>query len=166
MKNNEEEIKAIFYKYYDYLLRFAISILKNKEDAEDIVLKVFSRFISKCENFESEEKIKSYLFICTKNDCLNLLKSNLIHDKIKNKIASNLKDYEEIEFHESMSEITMRIFMEAEKLPKQCKDVFLLWFRSGFNGREISKILNITQSTVFTQKARAIAFLKKKLNPY
>jgi RNA polymerase sigma factor (sigma-70 family) len=56
--------------------------------------------------------------------------------------------------------------MEAEKLPKQCKDVFFLSFKSGFTGKEISKLLNITASTVFNQRARAIAFLKKKLNPY
>jgi RNA polymerase sigma-19 factor, ECF subfamily len=166
MKNHEEEIKTIFYKYYDYLLRFAISILKNKEDSEDVVLKVFFIFIQQYGNFENEEKIKAYLFICTKNDCLNLLKLNNIHDRIKNKITNTLTDREEFEFHESMSEITMKIFMEAEKLPKQCKDVFFLSFKSGFTGKEISKLLNITASTVFNQRARAIAFLKKKLNPY
>ena len=76
-----------------------------------------------------------------------------------------MSEEEEFEFQESMSEITMQIFMEAQRLPKQCKDVFFLWFRNGFNGKGIGRLLKITQSTVFTQKARAIAFLKKKLNP-
>jgi RNA polymerase sigma-70 factor (ECF subfamily) len=166
MKNQEEEIKTIFYKYYDYLLRFAISITKNKEDSEDIVVKTFYRFIQQYENFETHEKIKAYLFISVKNDCLNHIKQNKRHDRIKNKIANSMSEKEEFEFHESMSEITMKIFMEAEKLPKQCKDVFFLSFKSGFTGKEISKLLNITASTVFNQRARAIAFLKKKLNPY
>jgi RNA polymerase sigma-19 factor, ECF subfamily len=162
----EEEVKKIFCKYYTYLLKFAISITKNKEDSEDIVVKAFYRFIQQYENFETHEKIKAYLFISVKNDCLNHIKQNKRHDRIKNKIANSMIEEEEFEFHESMSEITMHIFMEAQNLPKQCKDVFFLWFRNGFNGKEIGKLLKITQSTVFTQKARAIAFLKKKLNPY
>lgn len=165
MKNHDPEIKTIFTKYYSYLVAFATTIVKCKEDAEDIVIQAFSRFIPKYKYFESDEKIKSYLFISVKNDCLNHLKLNSIHDRIKNNICNTLSESDEFNFHESMSEITMIIFMEAEKLPKQCKDVFYLSFKNGLTGKEIAKILNVTTSTVFNQRARAISFLKRKLNP-
>src|SRR5690242_10387563 len=110
MNYHEEEVKAIFYQYYAYLLKFAISILNNKEDAEDIVIKAFCRFIPQYENFKTADNIKAYLFISVKNDCLNHIKQNKRHDRIKDKVARSMNEEEGFEFHESMSEITMKIF--------------------------------------------------------
>lgn len=53
---------------------------------------------------------------------------------------------------------------EIEKLPKQCKEVFLLGKKEGLKYKEIADKLNISVKTVERHMSIALKKLRKKLN--
>ena len=50
-----------------------------------------------------------------------------------------------------------------EKLPKKCKEIFLLSKRDGFTNQEISEILSISIKTVESQITIAFKQLRKQI---
>nr|WP_121272638.1 sigma factor [Pedobacter schmidteae] len=56
----------LFEKYRTALIGFAISYLKDKDDAEDVVQDVFSKIWDRIGNIEENKDGKSLLFTATK----------------------------------------------------------------------------------------------------
>ena len=78
-KNDKELFKNIYYSYRKQMVSVAIPILKNDEDAEDVVEDVFLRIAQKyfdiIRNIENETDLRNYLLKATKNTAINELKS-------------------------------------------------------------------------------------------
>ena len=99
----------IFYSYRKQMVKLAMSILNNKDDAEDAVSNVFLRIAQKnwdiVKEIKSDIDLRNYLLKATKNTALNLKKSkyseNISLDDdfdIKIKSGKNLSDDAFFEF--------------------------------------------------------------------
>lgn len=162
MKRSEEDIEAIFKKYFPFLALFSIKIVGNKEDAEDIVLEVFSNSIPHFHKYEAECQIKSLLFKATKNASLNHISKTRVR-------ASNNRQYaqligEEYEEYDKLKQVLlMHIYAHASTLPDKCQEVFFLSCCKGLRGSKIAEILGISKHTVFTQRRIALLSIRKHL---
>jgi RNA polymerase sigma factor (sigma-70 family) len=58
------------------------------------------------------------------------------------------------------AELLRNIHAAIEKLPEKCKLVFVLTYFDGLRSDEIAKKLNITVSTVASQRQRAIKLVR------
>ena len=56
------------------------------------------------------------------------------------------------------------IYQKIEELPTKCKEIFKLTYFEGMKAGEIAKQLNISTSTVTTQRSIAIKYLKEVLS--
>ena len=65
---------CIFKLHRKALVYFAEKILGIREEAEDIVADSFMKLWAKHADFESLPQIKSFLYVVTRNSCLNFLK--------------------------------------------------------------------------------------------
>ena len=73
----QRDAKALAYIFKIHrkpLVYFAEKILGIREEAEDIVADSFMKLWSKHTDFESFSQIKSFLYVVTRNSCLNFLK--------------------------------------------------------------------------------------------
>jgi RNA polymerase sigma-70 factor (ECF subfamily) len=165
MIRSEKEIEVIFKKYYPYMVLFSKKMVGNKEDAEDIILHVFSNAIPKFHKYESEDKIKALLFISAKNASLN----HVIQRKVK---VSNERKYGQLspdiyeEYDGLESQLLMKIYEHASELPDQCQKIFYLSCCKGMRGKEIAAMLGISVHTVFSHRRLAIIFIKKHFQFY
>jgi RNA polymerase sigma-70 factor (ECF subfamily) len=62
------------------------------------------------------------------------------------------------------SEFSDEIYKAINTLPTECRKIFKLLYIQGKSIKEISSELEITASTIRTQKARGLAVLKQKVN--
>src|ERR1044071_324764 len=85
-KGSDVAFRRIFDTYYKALCYFAAKLLQEKEDAEDMVADAFNKLWQQHDSFESERHIKSFLYLTTRNACLNLLK----HKKSKSSSQQEL----------------------------------------------------------------------------
>lgn len=162
MKRSEEDIETIFKKYFPFLVLFSKKIVGNKEDAEDIVLEVFSNSIPHFHKYDAEAQIKSLLFKATKNNSLNHISKTRVRES-NNRQYSQLIG-EEYERHDKLRQVLlMHIYAHASTLPDKCQEVFFLSCCKGLRGSKIAEILGISKHTVFTQRRIALQSIRKHL---
>lgn len=160
MKRSEKEIEAIFKKYYPFLVLFSKKMVGSKEDAEDIILHVFSNAIPHFHKYESEEAVKSLLFTSAKNASINHITQRAVKESNERKYAQLTGDVHE-QYDDIRSKLLMKIYEHASELPDQCQKIFYLSCCKGLRGKEIAEILGISVHTVFTHRRLALKFIKK-----
>ena len=162
IKNNNNIAFEKFYSKYDKLvLKITYSILKNKNDAEDVMQLVFEKIYSMNKEKLPTKNEASWLYSVTRNETLNYLKSN------KNNI--NLDDLYEIE--DNNNELDKVIEREKynkliSKLNDDEKEIVSLKIISNCSFEEIGKVLNMPTGTVKWRYYKAVNTLKLLLSNF
>src|ERR1700729_824586 len=73
-KGDTRALHALHDLFYPALRNFAISLVDDTPAAEDIVTEVFVILWRKHEDFETVQNIKAFLYISTRNACINHIK--------------------------------------------------------------------------------------------
>lgn len=141
-------------RIFNYLLK----ILRNQEDAEDILQDVFIAFYHKMANVD-ENAYPSYLFKTARNKALNLIKSREKKKLLSREQIINRKTQENNSNQEDRKkEIIKRAF---GKLPPKYALLLELQYYQKMSYKEIAKTLSTTISAVDSSLVRAKKKLKK-----
>ena len=156
--NDKEAYEQLFYQFYDKLLRFAISFLKQEEIAEEIVSDVFVNIWRNRTNLPAILNLQPYLYVATRNLCLRYLarvrkNSALSIHVINSEFLSS--PYQTPEEKMLSSEMISKIENAIEKLPPQCRLIFVLIKENGLKYKEVAQVLNLSVKTVEAQMAIA-----------
>ena len=162
--NDPKTFKKIFLKYHLPLCLFAHSYLKDMQLSEDIVQETFSRFWNDKVNIRSEATLKSFLYLCVKNNCLNYLKMEARRNK-KLENYSYLESNSLYEYNVMEAELYSKMNQFINELPPKSKNIMLLALREHSNS-EIAEEMNISENTVKVHKNRAYKVLRKKLKHF
>ncbi|HVU58708.1 MAG TPA: RNA polymerase sigma-70 factor [Puia sp.] len=150
--------------YYPALCHFAISLLGDTPAAEDIVTEVFVVLWKKSQDFETLQNIKAFLYISTRNACLNHIK-RLQRDTAMKSGLSNYLSTERPEFALNQmirAEVLQQIYEAIEALPSQCGKVFKLCYVEGLSNSEVAERFSISVNTVKNHKVKALGLLRLK----
>jgi RNA polymerase sigma-70 factor (family 1) len=163
MAANLQEFEHIYRHFRSGLSSFARAIVRNENDADEIVNDVFLSVWEKRDSLELNLSLKNYLFTSVKNRCLNHIK------KAKLPFAE-MPD--EFEFHADINsnaqkqlenkELKSYIHNLIDQLPPKCKQVFLLSRYFDLSHKEISDVMDISPKTVENQIGIALKFLKEQ----
>jgi RNA polymerase sigma-70 factor (family 1) len=162
-EGDEKAFKQVFDRFYSPLVYYASKYVL-LEEAEEIVTMVMLKLwqSSGKRRFEALKALQQFLYVSTRNACLDLLKKEQRQKQHEIQLIqqseTSYNSNEDYALQEA--ELINRIFHEIESLPPKCKQVFSLSYLNGKSTEEIAQSLNITPSTVFNQKARAIKLLK------
>lgn len=142
------------------MFSIALRILKEREEAEDILQESFSAAFSNMENFREEATFGAWLKRIVINKSINQLKKRKIEfDEIKYDV--DIVDEEQLSYPTlSVSEIQKGV----EKLSDGYRIVLSLYLFEGYSHKDIANELNISESTSKTQYLRAKKRLKEVLN--
>ncbi|MFT3824398.1 MAG: RNA polymerase sigma-70 factor [Chitinophagaceae bacterium] len=166
------DLKAGSTKAFDYFFRlfygplclFAERILKERGAAQDIVEETFVKLWHKHTDFETALNIKAFLYITTRNACLNQLKLMQREKLTKKQLAYLSDDNQDFVLNEiTRAEVLREIYQEIEKLPTQCRKIFKMSYLDGLKNHEIAEQMHISINTVKNQKVRALQLLKLRL---
>lgn len=153
-----------FMNVHLYALTFhAYRICGNKEVAEEIVADTFEKLWQRKDNFRSEINIKSFLYITTRNACLDYIRS--AQQRTSNQSVELNEDLilQEIDplTHLIHAELIQSLVHEIDHLPQRQGDVFRMIYLEGFTTDEICTRLGITPNAVFLAKKKAMTTLRK-----
>jgi RNA polymerase sigma-70 factor (family 1) len=157
-QDDQQAYKELFTSLYAYLLRFAKTLVKSKESAEEIVSDVFIKIWEKRTELEKIGNLKVYLYVATRNLAYNYL------DKQKKNFTNPIEGFQaeltSIYFDPEQLLITADmlgfIHKAIDQLPPKCKMVFKLAKEDGLKYREVAEVLNISVKTVENQLAIAL----------
>lgn len=166
VNGNEQAFGQLYMVFMPKLLQFAMSIIKNKELAEEIVSDVFIKLWQNKERLAEIENFKLYLYVSVKNISINYLsrhfrKNVLPVDEMDVKISSVQYNPEQILLS---SEIVNKINVAINALPPKCKVIFKLAKEDGLKYKEIAHLLNISIKTIDNQMTIAVRKIGKAIN--
>jgi RNA polymerase sigma-70 factor (family 1) len=153
---------AFFNYYYAPLCYFAAQLVRDRPAAEDIVKDTFIKLWQKHGDFESPQNVKAFLYITVRNASLNFLRHMAVRENTQKELRYLGKDREEAVALNAMikTEVLKEVYGQIEKFPEKRKHIFKLAYLEGMKNEEIANLLDISVSTVKTQKARAILALR------
>jgi RNA polymerase sigma-70 factor (family 1) len=174
-KIKEGDLKAFEFLYHSYfppLCMYAFGFIPDEEFVKEIVNDVFLKIWNKRREIDIIYGIKSYLYRCVHNQCIDHLaikkefvqhKKVSISDKI---IELTGQDEEYILMQISMKNLEIDVMKSIDQLPPRCKEIFMLSRFELLSYTEISEKLNISVNTVKTQMSRALDSLRVKLQKH
>lgn len=138
---------------------FALSILKNSHDAEDVMHDVYLTVSASAASYEDRGKPLAWMLTITKNHCFMKLRNRA---KNADYCPENWEDT--IAKATGLSvEDTVVVRTCMEKLSDEELRIVTLHAVSGFKHREIADILSLPLPTVLSKYSRAIRKLKNIL---
>ena len=153
--NNELAFNELYEKYRKLVYAVSFSILKNKENSEDLVQKIFIKLWKIEKNKLPTSNETSWLYSITKNEALNFLrnrKEEINIDEIYY-IENEDKDLNEIIEKDAYNKI-------ISKLNKKEQEIVSLKILSNLSFKEISQMLNIPVGTVQWKYYKSLHTLK------
>ena len=161
---NSQAMISFFNLYYAPLCYFAERMIHDRQAAEDIVEDTFMKLWKKHTDFASIQNIKAFLYITTRNACLNLLKQYQRDALSKRELAYLHGDSDDFVLNSIIrTEVMAEIYRQIEKLPTQSRKVLKMSVFDNMRNHEIAAALDVSIHTVKNQKVRAMQLLRMNI---
>ncbi|MCT4509035.1 MAG: sigma-70 family RNA polymerase sigma factor [Tepidibacter sp.] len=171
-KQDEIELyKILFETYNKKVYRVAYYILKNEEDAKDIVQDTFIQAFNKIDTLKDKNKFESWICAIASNLSkaqYNKRKKELLVED-DSKIIPFLCDDKDLDLPENIlenKELNSYILEQINSLDSHYKQALILYYYLEQSYEEISKSLDISIGTVKSRLYRAKNLIKDNLKIY
>lgn len=188
MQINKETIEQLFRQHYLRMYQLARVLLKDDAASKDVVSEVFADVLdgktqlgldnetANDKTIASEPPLPStnagsYLLVCVRHKCLNLLSRQKMKDRVHHLLKADTSPsiapleatIAEIDRETEKYEAILA-YMDTELTP-QTRKVLDLRFRQKLKYREIATELGLSEVAVYKHLAQGIRKLKQKFNP-
>ncbi|WP_461205163.1 RNA polymerase sigma factor [Clostridium sp. DL1XJH146] len=148
LNGNIKSFEKIVEKYQTVIIRYVNNFVKDQSIAEDISQEVFITIYNKLKQYNNKYKFSNWMFQIAKNKTIDYIrKKKRLNETIIEgayDLSSNDNLEEIIEFNETKKYINEYI----NTLDKESKQILSIRYTSNKTFKDISKILNISESTV------------------
>ena len=163
-QGDKAEFESLFRSSYVSLVRYAKSIIKDHDSAEEIVQDLFFRLWQNRERINIESSLNGYLFRAVHNKCLHYIN----HLKIVGQHAQETAAGQTMKVEDPVDiikykELQEKINMILERLPDRCSLIFCLNRFDGLKYNEIAEKLSVSVKTVEANMGRALKEFRKEL---
>ncbi|MEM6631299.1 MAG: RNA polymerase sigma factor [Bacteroidota bacterium] len=163
-KTGDRQAQFRLYQLYSKaMFNICSRMLGNTSLAEDALQEAFISAFSKLHTYQGRASFGAWLKRIVINKCLSTIKKNRIQYESLEDHQYHIEDLvEELPKRESKID-PRKVHQAIKELPDGCRVIFTLYQMEGYDHKEISSILGITESTAKSQYHRAKKLLRKKL---
>ena len=149
-------IETLFRRHYERMFLTAQILLRNPEEARDVVGDVFAELMESRRTLDMT-RVESYLLVSVRNKCLNLVNRRMIAERAKQQLPKDTADeeYTELPIDDILSYID-------QHLTPQTRIVMMKRYGENRKYNEISEELGISRIAVYKHIAQALTKLKKQ----
>ncbi|MCR9253458.1 MAG: sigma-70 family RNA polymerase sigma factor [bacterium] len=152
--------KSLYEKYSPLMLGVCIRYLKDRDDADDVLVQGFMKVFSNISKFRNEGSFEGWIRRIMVNECLTFIRKNRsMYLETDIEKAENDPDYSVLDSQLEADDLIRMI----QELPVGYRTVFNLYAIEGYSHAEIAEQLGINVNTSKSQLSRARAFLQKQL---
>ncbi|MEQ8168168.1 MAG: RNA polymerase sigma factor [Candidatus Eremiobacterota bacterium] len=149
-RGEEFALEILFEHHYSSLWKYILVILKNPDDAKEVINETFFRAFRQIRHFRKEGTFSAWLFRIARNLSLDYLKKRNFNHELQT--CNYVTD----------DPLKERILEELEYIKQEYRDIIMLKDISGYTMQEISQIMCITVSAAKTLHHRAIKQLRER----
>jgi RNA polymerase sigma-70 factor (family 1) len=163
-RGNAHAFKAVYDMFFPTLCFFAKRLVDNDAEGEDIAADSFIKLLNRHQSFDTLPNIKAFLYITTRNACLNYLRYAQRQTASKKDLAILQDKTEDYVLSQMVhAEVLREVEYEIEQLPRRCREIFKLIYYERRPADEIAEMLGISINTVWVQRAKAIQLIRTNL---
>lgn len=157
-------------QHIDSLFSYALTLSRNRSDAEDLVQEVYVRAIPALERLRSGSNVKSWLFTILRNIWLNQLRQPRVAVQVPGSdLDQYVTDTPTVSFKDPHSLLQSKIDRELvrhaiQQLSLEAREIILLREFEDLSYQEIATILRCPIGTVMSRLGRARSKLRTLLS--
>ncbi|MBP1663805.1 MAG: polymerase sigma-70 factor, expansion family 1 [Bacteroidetes bacterium] len=159
MSYSKSYFSTQFNLYYRPLCLYALRLLDDTDEAEDVVQDTFAALWEKRETRIEIADMKSYLYTAVRNNCLMKLRTKKEFDDVNELqlVDENIQN-EDI----ARAELEAKLWKMIDELPERQREIFLMAKRDGMAYKEIAEETGLSVKTVENHVTRALKSLRQK----
>lgn len=160
-KARNNDFKQLFMDMYPRLVRYAVSLLGDGNDARDLVANVFEKAWNQYDTLDRERR-KSWLYASVRNACLNHLK----HQHVE---QTNVQALEEATRYDMTTDYQEheQLLQQAERIANELKEptctILRLCYFERLTYQQAANQLGISPNTVKKHISKALAILRERI---
>ena len=161
---DERTLRRVFDRHFPRIRDFAARLLGDGMLADDMAQEAFLYVWQKQPVLLGEDALKSYLYHCVKNKCLNYLRDNRRElETAELSEAAAVEDDFRVDHWLIESELKVRVLEEIQRLPDVQRDIMTLRLE-GNSYEEIARALRLNVNTLKTYKKQVYRTLRDRLS--
>lgn len=155
-------LTQVYNQYYKKIYKYTLYRVGNHCIAEDIVSEVFEKVVSNHYTYNpAKSKLNTWLFTIVNNTIINYYKKNIHQpERLEFKKLESSYCLEDLILERERKEQLLKAIMG---LKERQRNIIALKFGAGLTNREISQIMNISESNVGTILYRSLKQLRNIL---
>jgi len=163
-QGDKQEFEKLFRSSYASLVRYAKTILRDHDTAEEIVQELFFRLWQDRGSLSIESSLNGYLFRSVHNRSLHYIEHQKVVDRHAGEIAASAVETAEPVTEEIYySELQSKVARVLDKLPEKCRIIFRMSRFEGLKYNEIAAKLSVSLKTVESNMGKALKEFRKAL---
>lgn len=156
---NRNYIETLFKTYYLQLHRLAAVMLRDYDQACDVVHDVFASILN---GYDDAEISAGYLFKAVRNRSLSLIRNLDTRKRVKNLYFLEVEEYDTENWPDEETIARIDDIIKSELTP-QTRRVMELRFVEGMPFNKVAEKLGISETAVYKHVRQALAIIRKKL---
>ncbi len=161
MAGNERAFETLVRKYQKPIYNLALRVVRDPEDAEDIVQTVFIKAYEKLSSFDRSRQFFSWIYRIAVNESINFSKQRKRLEEYESGVTAVNSLTPEKSYHDQ--ELSQRIGRAISLLKMDYRLVLVLKHYHDMSYQEIGDILQIPEKTVKSRLFTARQLLKEIL---
>jgi RNA polymerase sigma-70 factor, ECF subfamily len=163
-----KEFEQLFKKYYEPLCRYAFTVVKDMDVAEEIVQELFYGYWKGRATLSIQLSLNAYLYRAVKNNSLSYLRQQAVRQRYAEKAKSELAEVESATVEDELvaEELSKVIDETLHQLPERCSTVFRMSRFEGKKYQEIADNLAISIKTVEADMGKALHLFRENLKRF
>ncbi len=163
-EGDTRQFESLFRSSYVSLVRYARTLVKDQDAAEEIVQDLYYRLWKNREKLEIESSLNGYLYRAVHNLCLHFIDHNRVVEKYAREMALHTEESPESPSDiVNYRELQAKIAKILERLPEKCGKIFCMSRFEGLKYSEIAERLSVSVKTVEANMGRALKEFRKAL---
>ncbi|SEM91159.1 RNA polymerase sigma-70 factor, ECF subfamily [bacterium A37T11] len=163
-KGNNGAYDQLFLKYYNALCLHAYFLLKNEEEARELVQLFFVDLWEKKKFFLLEGSVKNYFYQSIKNRCMNHMRDEARKRRKQLEWEQHFSEYEDDLETSPSEDLFLLIDKAVEQLPIQRREALRLVYLQNKKYQEAAKIMGISVNSLKTHLKLGLKNLREGLN--
>jgi len=163
-QGDKQEFEKLFRSSYVSLVRYAKTLVRDHDTAEEIVQDLFFRLWQDRQKMKIESSLNGYLFRSVHNRALHRIEHRKVVERHAGEMAAAASlSAEPVTETIYYNELQARVAGVLERLPERCRLIFRMSRFEGMKYNEIADKLAVSLKTVEADMGRALKEFRKAL---
>lgn len=157
---DETAYKEIVLGQFVPLVRFALTIVSSRADAEDVVQETLARVWTERERWAPTGSVRAYLFATVRNRAMNAIRRSGVEHRHQNAVRQDVSEFVENPAEDERIETLQRLIPE---LSERQQAALALRYEHGMTHAEVAQALGISLRGAEQLVMRALNALRERL---